>query len=479
MTTNDATIATPTTSNIGTALSTGSITASASLAVGFGSAIVSWVIAWILHLPAIDASAKVSLPIIIIGLVLASAGLLRACPSPVRLKVGLLGGLVTGLVNLLIVASVAVKQPESTDSMATYANQFNDQAMIIIPGAVIACVLAGGIGAFLAKGGRGHATTRAHWLARFAVVTVFIYLPLIVVGGAVTGAEAGMAVPDSVTSYGAISVLFPFELMAEPRIFLEHSHRLFGTLAGLTTIALMLAVLLSNTTKMSKILAVTLFVFVCFQGYMGAVRVSEISLPVAISHGIFGQIVFTLAGVLAATLSIAWRSLGVDDERRTAAKRAMTIAVITAPVMLIQLIIGAAARHLSHMDPPSTGTGHARLTHAVFAFVVLILVIILGALAARVAKAGAGLPFLKKLGGTIHGVVTFQFLLGWAALGLVATGGEHRPIPLADELATAPPIRVGETLVTTAHQATGAILLLSVVLASVWVFKLASGRITR
>lgn len=479
MTTNDATPTTPTVSDVRGSSETRSITLSASLAVGFGAAIVSWVIAWILHLPAIDASAAVSLPIILIGLVLASAGLLRACPSTFRLRVGLLGGLVTGLVNLLIVASVAVKQPESTDSMATYANQFNEQAAVIIPGAVIACVIAGGIGALLAAGGRGQATTRDHWLARFGVVTVFIYLPLIAVGGAVTGAEAGMAVPDSVTSYGAISVLFPFELMAEPRIFLEHSHRLFGTLAGLTTIALMLAVLLSNTTKTSKILAVTLFVFVCFQGYMGAVRVSEISLPVAISHGIFGQIVFTLAGVLAATLSIAWRSLTTDDERRAAARRAFVIAVITAPIMLIQLILGAAARHLSHMDPPSSGTGHARLTHAAFAFVVLILVIILGALAVRVSKAGTGLPFLKKLGGAIHGVVTFQFLLGWAALGLVATGGDHRPIPLADELATAPPIRVGETLVTTAHQATGAILLLMVVLAGVWIVKLASGRIPR
>ena len=457
----------------------GSVTRSAALAVGFGSAIVSWVIAWILHLPAIDASAKVSLPIIIIALVLATAGLLRACPPAQRLRVGLLGGLVTGLVNLLIVSSVAVKQPESTDAMAQYANQFNDQAFIIIPAAVIACVIAGAIGALLAKGGKGQATTARHWLARFAVVTVFIYLPLIAVGGAVTSAEAGMAVPDSVTSYGAISVLFPFELMAEPRIFLEHSHRLFGTLAGLTTIALMLSVLASKTSKTSKILAVLLLVFVCFQGYMGAMRVSEISLPIAIAHGIFGQIVFTLAGVLAATLSIAWRDLAPDAERQASAKRAVKVAAITMPAMLIQLVLGAASRHLAHTDPPSAGTGHARLTHAAFAFVVLILVIVLGALCMRIARSGLGLGLLKKLGGSIHGVVTFQFLLGWAALGLVATARDHRTIPLADQLQAAPPIRLGETLVTTAHQATGAILLLLVVVAGVWVFKLASGRISR
>jgi len=455
------------------------ITPSAALAVGFGGAIVSWVLAWILHLPAIDAPASVALPIIIAGLVIASAALLRACPGPQRLRVGLFGGLIAGLVNLLIVASVAVKQPESTDSLTEFANQFNDRAWLIVPSAVIACVIAGALGALLARGGKGQATTAQAWLARFAMVTVLIYLPLIAVGGAVTSAEAGMAVPDSVTTYGAISVLFPFELMAEPRIFLEHSHRLFGTLAGLTTIVLMLRVLMTDTPKTAKILAIVLFVSVCFQGYMGAVRVSEISLPVAIAHGIFGQVVFTIAGVLAAMLSVAWRGLLPDADRQAAAKRAVKIAVIAAPLMLIQLVLGAAARHLSRMDPPSSGTGHARLTHTAFAFIVVVLVVVLGALLMRIAKAGTGMAVLKKLGASIHGVVTFQFLLGWAALGLVSTAKDHRTIPLSDELAQAAPIRVGETLVTTAHQAIGAILLLLVVVGGVWIAKLASGRTRR
>ncbi|MFK7884270.1 MAG: heme A synthase [Phycisphaerales bacterium] len=443
------------------------------LAVGFGSAIASWVLAWILHLPAIDASAKASLPVIIAGLILASATLLRACPPSHRLRVGLFGGLIAGLTNLLIVSSVAVKQPESTDSMAEYANQFNDQALIIIPSAVIACVIAGGIGALLARGGHGRATTTHHWLARFAVVTVFIYLPLIAIGGAVTSTEAGMAVPDSVTSYGAISVLFPFELMAEPRIFLEHSHRLFGTLAGLTTIVLMLCVLLTKTTKLSKTLAVLLLVFVCFQGYMGAMRVSEISLPIAISHGIFGQIVFALSGVLAATLSIAWRDVAPDADRRSVAKRVAKVGLITTPAMLLQLVLGASARHLSHMDPPSSGSGHALLAHAGFAFVVMVLVIVLGAVAMRVAKAGNGFHAMKKFGAALHGVVMLQFLLGWAALGLVSTAQDHRTIPLADELPAASPIRVTEALFTTTHQATGAVLLLITVVTAAWLVKLA------
>lgn len=454
-------------------------TATAALAVGFGSAVVSWVLAWVLHLPAIDASATVSLPIIIAGLVLASAALLRSCPPHHRVRVGLLGGLVAGLVNLLIVSSVAVKQPESTDSMAEYANQFSSQAWIIIPSAVLACVIAGGIGSQLARGGSGRATTADRWLARFALIAALIYLPLIVVGGAVTSSEAGMAVPDAVTTYGAISVLFPFELMSEPRIFLEHSHRLFGTLAGLTTLVLMVRVLTSNVGGRQKALAVALFACVCIQGAMGAMRVADNNIPVAILHGIFGQIVFALAGVLAATLSGAWRGLVPDEDRRAAAAKAMKFGLIAAPAMVLQLGLGAAARHLARMDPPSSGTGHARLTHVGFAFIVMVLIIVLGAMAMRVAKAGQGFATLKKLGAGLHGVVTFQFLLGFAALGLVASGDDARTIPMPDQLGTAAPIRVGEALVTTAHQATGAVLLLLTLVTAVWLVKLASGRASR
>jgi len=455
------------------------VTLSASLGVGIGSAIAAWVAAWVLHLPGIDAPAKVSLPLIILTMISAATFLLRACPAPTRLRVGAIGGALAGIANLLIVASTAVVQPGSTAEMEQYANQFNSQAAIIIPSTVVVCIVAGLVAALLARGGRGQADTRGAWLARLGLVTVFVYLPLILVGGAVTSTESGMAVPDSVTTYGAISVLFPFELMAHPRIFLEHSHRLFGTLAGLVTIVLMIRVLTASSGRLAKVLAVALFVAVCLQGYMGAQRVSERSIPLAIVHGIFGQIVFTLSGVLAATLSTGWRSMTGDDERANTAAKARTIAVVTVVALLLQLALGAAARHLAHMDPPSNGTGHARLTHAGFSFVVMGLLIVLGAMAMRTARSGRGIAVLRRLGAGLHGVVTFQFLLGWAALGLVSTAKEPRPIPNPDQLDTAAPIRVGEAIVTTAHQATGAVLLLLTGITVAWIFRVASARTAR
>lgn len=452
---------------------TTSITTLAAIAVGFAGVIVSWVLAWILHLPAIDAPARVTLPLLLLGLAAIYLWMLRAHPAAGRMKTALLAGLVTGLVNLMIVGSVAVEQPESTDALATYANRFRSEALFIIPGSILLCVAAGAIAGALARGGRGHVTTRTGWLARFGLVTVLIYLPLITVGGAVTSTESGLAVPDAVTTYGALSVLFPFELMSEPRIFLEHSHRLFGTLAGLTTIVLMVCVLVFDRRRLPVTLAVALFLAVCVQGYMGIKRVSDLSTMIAILHGVFGQIVLALAGLLAATLTDAWRTLGQDPERQAAARKAVKFGVLMTGSLFLQLAMGAAARHLDRMDPPSPGANHARLTHAGFAFVVMFLIILAGSLAIRTGKTGAGFRGIKLLGIFLHAIVTWQFLLGWATLGLIMTRKDPAVVPTADQLAGAPPIRTVEALITTAHQASGALLLLLAVVTTAWLVRLA------
>lgn len=448
----------------------------APLAVGFGGVIVTWVLAWVLHLPGIDASAAVTLPILLVGLVATYILLLRAHPAHGRMKTALIAGVITGVVNLLIVGSIAAEQAESTDAMAQYANQLRSEALFIIPGSILFCVIAGAVAGALARTGPGHLTTRAGWLARLGLVTMAVYLPLIVVGGAVTSTESGLAVPDAVTTYGAVSALFPFELMSEPRIFLEHSHRLFGTLAGLTTIVLMVSVLAFDRRRGPKLLAVALLLAVCLQGYMGIKRVSELSTPIAILHGVFGQIVFTLSGLLAASLSLSWRNLADDTERASIARKARAFAWAAVGCLLLQLAMGAAARHLGRMDPPSPGADHARLTHAAFAFVVMFLIVVGGSLAMRTGKAGSGFAPIKRMGIGLHGIVTVQFLLGWAALGLIMIRDEPATVPTADQLATAAPIRLLEALVTTSHQATGALLLLLTVVTAAWLSRLTRAR---
>lgn len=450
-------------------------TAQAAITIGFAGAIASWVLAWVLHLPGIDASYAVTLPVVLLALAGIYLLMLRAHPAEGRMKTALLAGLVTGLVNLLIVGSIAVEQPETTDALAEYANRFRREAVFIIPGSILFCVIAGAVAGALARGGSGHLATRAGWLARFGLVTVIIYLPLITVGGAVTSTESGLAVPDAVTTYGAISVLYPFELMSEPRIFLEHSHRLFGTLAGLTTIVLMICVFIAEPRRLPRFLVVALFLSVCFQGWMGMKRVSELNTGIAILHGVFGQIVLALAGVLAASLTESWKSLAQDLERDAIARKARILAALMCGALFLQLAMGAAARHLDRMDPPSVGASHARLTHAAFAFVVMFLIILAGSFAIRAGKTGAGFRPVRNLGISLHGIVTLQFLLGWATLGLIMTRSETPRVPTADQLAEAPPIRTVEALVTTSHQALGAILMLAAVVATAWLFRMARG----
>ncbi len=449
-------------------------TALAAITVGFGGVIVTWILAWVLHLPGIDAPAGVTLPILLIGLLAAYLLLLRAHPAPGRMKTALIASAITGVVNLLIVGSLAAEQPESTDQMAEYANRLRSEAWLIIPGSILLCLIAGAIAGKLARRGKVHLTTPAGWLARFGLITVFIYLPLITVGGAVTSTESGLAVPDAVTSYGALSVLFPFELMSEPRIFIEHSHRLFGTLAGLTTIVLTVCVFVFEPRKLPRVLAVLLLASVCLQGYMGIKRVSEMNTAIALVHAVFGTVVLALAGVLAASLTPTWRELADRAERRVAARKAVWFGIAMTAAVFIQIGLGAATRHLDRMTPPSPGASHARLTHVIFAFAVMFIVIVAGSMAIRAGKIGTGINTVRRLGVGLHALVTYQFIQGWVTLALVTTRDEQPVVPTPDELPEAPPIRALEALVTTSHQATGALLLLLAAVTTAWLLRAAA-----
>ena len=68
-----------------------------------------------------------------------------------------------------------------------------------------------------------------------AVVAV---APLLFVGGLVTSTNSGMAVPDWPNTFGSNMFLYPLGPRAQPDVYLEHSHRLFGTLVGLATLKL-------------------------------------------------------------------------------------------------------------------------------------------------------------------------------------------------------------------------------------------------
>ncbi len=115
-------------------------------------------------------------------------------------------------------------------------------------------------------------TTRAaHYAAWILACTTF---PLIWMGGLVTTYSAGMAVPDWPRTYGDNMFLYPMESwLTVWDVFLEHGHRLLGTIVGLVTIALAALLWLRDTRPAMWRLAGVALVGVCLQGVLGGLRV--------------------------------------------------------------------------------------------------------------------------------------------------------------------------------------------------------------
>ncbi len=440
-----------------------------SVTIGFASAVIMWMIAWFLHMPGVHVPSAIAIPVLLIPLLAIGMLWLPRVDPKNRIKTGTLAGLIAGLINLLILGSNIVVQPQSTAEMPEHANTLAPNAAIVVIGSLVLSMIVGMIaGVIVRKNSSVTNAPPATWRSQFAWITALTYLPLIAVGGAVTSTDSGLAVPDAVTTYGAISILFPLELMAEPRIFLEHSHRLFGTLAGLTTLVLMIRILIGEPRKLPKVLAVALFLAVSLQGYWGIIRVAEESTFFAILHGIFAQLVFAGALSTAIILSDAWTNADPAPETIAAAKRARTAMMLTFIALVIQLGLGAVTRHLN--------SGHAMMAHMGFSFIAMMLVIIGGALCIRTGKAHPSARPVRPFGSILHGLVVLQFTIGFAVLGMAWEGDDAPALPTAENLADAPPIETSAALITTAHHIIGALLLAGAAGALVWTFRLASKR---
>lgn len=435
-----------------------------SITIGFGAAVLMWVAAWVLHMPGVSVPTPVSIPLLLVPLFLLCLMWLPEIARPNRIKAALCSGLIAGLVNLLILGSFITEQPQSTAEMGEKANTLAPNAFVVVIGSIVVSVAIALIAALIVQSKNTATADRRRWLSRLAWVTALTYIPLIAVGGVVTSTDSGLAVPDAVTSYGAISVLFPLKLMAEPRIFFEHSHRLFGTLAGLTTIVLMVRVLLDENRKVPKILCILLFLGVSLQGYLGIIRVAEESTAFAIIHGVFAQLVFSLALVIAMILSPKWINSIPSDDVLPLARKARTLTGLAFLGLLIQLVFGALTRHLH--------SSHAMMSHLGFAFIVVALVLVSGALCIRAGKQDESGRPIRPLGIIMHGIVVWQFALGFAVLGLVWSDTSPE-LPTSENLPQAAPIEPLPALVATLHHVSGALLLASVACAFAWAFHLA------
>lgn len=430
----------------------------ATLTLGFGVMVAMWVAWFLMHMPVTAPSfppvvaGPVLLGVLLVGLVVG----LRFVPRDHRLIVGGMAGALAGAINLLVIGSKLSAPTEA----GTASGSLIPQAGLVIAGWMALCTVIGFIAGATARGMLREvpAVSKEIWLGRFAWVATVAVLPLLTLGGLVTTAKAGFAVPDWPGTYGSNMFLYPIALMSEPRIFLEHTHRLFGTMVGVTTIALMLFTFAAAPRGRAwmKWFAAGLFVAVCVQGYIGGVWVQEKSIWMVLTHGTLGQLFFGAMAAFAVMLTPAWQRWA--DDLTSPARKSLpsTLVLVMLGALIMQLILGTMIRHMA----ASKGASHVLWTHVIFSLVVVTLTVIAGIRLMKLKETLAHGRLLYWSGHASMIIVGIQFVLGFVAL-LAYLSDDTRKIaaPVAESLATAPAIDPLKLLARTIHQANGAVLM--------------------
>jgi len=264
-------------------------------------------------------------------------------------------------------------------------------------------------------------------LAIFAKVLVFATLVLLLIGGKVTTAGAGMAVDTAPTVNGVL--LNPPDWTKDPMLLREHGHRLTAMVVALLTavlcswvwrnfsglliagviagvaggvgaamkldgntmahvriwpaaIGFVLTLLICSSRRKEtndalRWMTLIAFCTVCVQAVMGTLRVTweaagqvDAATTLRIVHGCFAQTFLGLIVVIAARLSPVWKELEAQPKLAAAAKF-HRMAWIAAGLYFFTLILAAYLRHkgLGLVIPTWPGAGRGLLppewSHAV------------------------------------------------------------------------------------------------------------------
>jgi cytochrome c oxidase assembly protein subunit 15 len=443
--------------------------------VGFASAVSMWVTWLLTHLPWIGLPESVALPIVVaawfVALAFGAAAIARAGATRGEAVLrSTAAGLLSATLGLLILGSKLTTAPGGeAGQTVTAAVELRPAAALMVVGFLLTGAVLGLVAGIVA-GVLQKPALRAPmpsesgriWLARMAMVACVSIVPLIVVGGLVTSTGSGMAVPDWPNTYGTNMFLYPLGPRAAPDVFLEHSHRLFGTLIGLTTLTLTFLVFAHDSRKFVRGWAVAAFFFVVLQGVLGGIRVRAGHVDFAqddkfyrVIHGVLAQGVFCMYAALAVFLSPVYQRAkegilaGVIDLAASTAKPKLLRVFANAALhtTLLQLIMGAVYRHVRHP--------HVLWTHIALSFVVAVLALLAASAAQGVRPSDEpARRSLTRLGGLVGVCVVLQFALGWVVF-LFSNSGPQA-------------ISVVEGLLRTAHQANGALLIASLAGLAVW-----------
>lgn len=217
---------------------------------------------------------------------------------------------------------------------------------------------------------------RSRWPHIFALVLACATFPLIWVGGLVTSYDAGMAVPDWPTTFGYNMFLYPISTwIAGPwDLFIEHGHRLLGSLAGLLTIALNVVIWKYDQRKWMRFAGLVALILVISQGMLGGLRVRLSSTDFARAHGVTGPLFFAFTVVMCVFTSKFWSSGHATDEGqqgKTVTRRVVVDGWLLFALAYSQLVLGAHLRH-PNVDWSPGLFRSVVIFHLIAAFVVLL-----------------------------------------------------------------------------------------------------------
>jgi cytochrome c oxidase assembly protein subunit 15 len=261
-----------------------------------------------------------------------------------------------------------------------------------------------------------------------------------------------MAFLDWPSSDGQNMLLYPFlKDLAAGRTdkFVEHGHRLAGMLIGLLSIGLAGVAWRNEPRRWVRLCACLVLAGVIVQGLLGGVRVLRDDPRMALVHGSFAALVFTLMAVTATITGRRWKETAARTDLRRPSRLLKGLSLAAPVVILLQYAIGGLVRHL----------GTALHEHLGMAVVAVVLVLAAGHVAFhrgdRSLRRPAVLMTLVAVVQVLLGAGAWITRFGLASLDYVAV---HQSLE--------------QTIFRTPHMVVGMLLFMTSVLLAVWVRRL-------
>jgi len=250
---------------------------------------------------------------------------------------------------------------------------------------------------------------RSRWPHVFAMILACATFPLIWVGGLVTTYDAGMSVPDWPTTYGYNMFLYPVStwLSAPWDLFIEHGHRLLGSLVGILTIAVNVAIWKCDNRRWMRWVGLAALMLVVSQGVLGGMRVRLSSTDFARAHGVTGPLFFATTIVLCVLTSKYWSSRLNTETTARISRKSVVVGWFLFALVYFQMILGAHLRH-PNIDWSPGLFRSVVIFHVIAAFVVLVQ-------AVQVAMQSRKMQsLLRRPAWILAALIGFQLVLGFA-----------------------------------------------------------------